>query len=96
MARILTRIVRATEQGWEYKCDQRHVEIILEQLELQSLKSLNTPSVEDSTTPVRDGDELPITGDLASLLRAIMARAIGIRMYRTALLCYLEIMIWMC
>ena len=28
-ARILNRIVRATDDGWEYECDQRHVEIIL-------------------------------------------------------------------
>ena len=35
-ARILNRIVRATSGGWEYECDQRHVEIILEQLELQN------------------------------------------------------------
>ena len=74
-ARILNRVVRVTEEGWEYKCDQRHVEIILEQLELQNAKSLTTPGVEDSTTPVEEGDELPLTGDLASLFRAITARA---------------------
>ena len=30
-ARILKRVARATDEGWEYECDQRHVEIILEQ-----------------------------------------------------------------
>ena len=37
-ARILNRIVRATRDGREYVCDQRHVEIILEQLELKDAK----------------------------------------------------------
>ena len=33
-AKILNRVIRATPEGWEYECDQRHVEIILEQLKL--------------------------------------------------------------
>ena len=49
-ARILNRIVKATDDGWEYECDQRHVEIILEQLELQDAKPLGTPGVEEATS----------------------------------------------
>ena len=33
-AQILNRVVRTTQDGWEYECDQRHVEIILGQLDL--------------------------------------------------------------
>ena len=29
-AKILNRIIRAVPTGWEYECDQRHAEIILE------------------------------------------------------------------
>ena len=28
--KILNRIVRATSCGWEYECDQRHVEVLIE------------------------------------------------------------------
>ena len=31
-SKILNRVVRATRDGWEYESDQRHVEIIVEQL----------------------------------------------------------------
>ena len=39
-AKILNRVIRATQDGWEYECDQRHVEITLEQLGLATAKSL--------------------------------------------------------
>ena len=29
-AKILNRIIRAVPTGWEYECDQRHAEIVLE------------------------------------------------------------------
>ena len=74
-ARILNRIVRATRDGWEYECDQRHVEIILEQLELKNAKLLGTPGVEDATTVAEEADEQPLSADLTSLYRAISARA---------------------
>ena len=47
-AKILNRVIRATQQGWEYECDQRHVEIILEQLGLTEAKPLGTPGVEET------------------------------------------------
>ena len=47
-AKILNRVVRATEDGWEYECDQRHVEITLEQLGLTEAKPLSTPGVEET------------------------------------------------
>jgi hypothetical protein len=46
-AKILNRVVRATQDGWEYECDQRHVEIILEQLDLVQASPLGTPGVGD-------------------------------------------------
>ena len=74
-ARILNRVVKATSDGWEYECDQRHVEIIFEQLELQDANPLGTPGVEDATTVGEEADEQPLPADLASLYRAITARA---------------------
>ena len=32
--KILNRIIRATAAGWEYECDQRHVEVLVEELEI--------------------------------------------------------------
>ena len=29
-AKILNRVIRAVPTGWEYECDQRHAEIIIE------------------------------------------------------------------
>ena len=74
-ARILNRIVRATRDGWEYECDQRHVEIILEQLELKDARPLGTPGIEDGTTAGEEEDEHPLSADLTSLYRTISARA---------------------
>ena len=35
-ARVLNRTIRITEQGWEYEPDQRHAELIVEELGLES------------------------------------------------------------
>ena len=42
-ARILNRIIRYTEDGWEYEPDQRHAELIVKELGLQEAKSVATP-----------------------------------------------------
>ena len=45
-ARVLNRIIRVTENGWEYEPDQRHAEIIVEQLGLKDARSVATPTEE--------------------------------------------------
>ena len=77
-AKILNRVVRATQDGWEYECDQRHVEIILEQLGLTTAQPLGTPGVEE--TKEKGSDEagqtpVPLDAEATSLYRAITARA---------------------
>ena len=64
-------MIRATPQGWEYESDQRHVEIILEQLGLNvdNTKPLSTPGVEETTS--RHGD-MQGTADLERLLKEEM------------------------
>jgi hypothetical protein len=47
--KVLNRVLRATKDGYEYECDQRHVEIILEQLGLTQAKPLSTPGVDETT-----------------------------------------------
>ena len=70
----LNRVTRATCDGWEYECDQRHVEIILEHLELQKARPLSTRVADDPTTEVA-GDKEPLRPHAASLYRATSARA---------------------
>ena len=77
-AKILNRVVRANEEGWEYECDQRHVEIMLEQLGLTQAKPLGTPGVEETTDKKDGGTEVSkspiLSNEKASLYRAITAR----------------------
>ena len=69
-------MVRANDAGWEYECDQRHVEIILEHLRLTEAKPLGTPGVEDTTAKNSEDDaEIPLSAPEASLYRAVVARA---------------------
>jgi len=42
-ARVLNRIIRITSNGWEYEPDQRHAEMIVEQLGLKEAKAVETP-----------------------------------------------------
>ena len=79
-AKILNRVIRATPQGWEYECDQRHVEIILEQLELTEAKPLSIPGVEEimeasAGCGKEESKSPPLGAEQASLYRAITARA---------------------
>ena len=46
-ARVLNRILRITELGWEYEPDQRHAEMIVEQLGLKDAKAVETPTEEE-------------------------------------------------
>ena len=47
-ARVLNRILRITELGWEYEPDQRHAEMIVEQLGLKDAKPVETPTEEEN------------------------------------------------
>ena len=48
-ARVLNRILRITELGWEYEPDQRHAEMIVEQLGLKDAKPVETPTEEEKS-----------------------------------------------
>ena len=76
-SKILNRVVRATNEGWEYESDQRHVEIIVEQLGVANMKPLSTPGVEE-TTDSKLADKIPaaqLSSEQATQYRAIAARA---------------------
>ena len=73
-AKILNRVVRATDAGWEYECDQRHVVIILEHLRLTEAKPLGTPGVEETAAKEesRIADPTPLNAPEATLYRAVV------------------------
>ena len=48
-ARVLNRILRITELGWEYEPDQRHAEMIVEQLGLKDAKPVEIPTEEEKS-----------------------------------------------
>ena len=73
-ARVLSRIIRVSEQGWEHEGDQRHAELIVKALSLENAKSVSTPSedqkIEREETDLEDLDSLR-----ASEYRQLAARA---------------------
>ena len=71
--KILNRIIRATSLGWEYECDQRHVEVLVEELGLRDAKSLSSPGVEGEK-PIEVVESPPLGPEKASHFRALVAR----------------------
>ena len=69
---MLNRTVRFTESGWEYEADQRHVEILVEQLKIDAAKAVTTPGQKESDTD--ETNEL-LNYEEASEFRAQAARA---------------------
>jgi hypothetical protein len=45
--RVLNRVVRVSEGGWEYEPDQRHDEVIISDLGLSEAKEVTTPGEEE-------------------------------------------------
>ena len=42
-ARVLNRMIRITDEGWEHEPDQRHAELIISGLRLEGAKAVGTP-----------------------------------------------------
>ncbi len=39
----MNRVIRITEEGWEVEADQRHGEVMVQQLGLENAKGVTTP-----------------------------------------------------
>jgi len=72
--RILNRVVRWTPEGLTYEADQRHAEIIVEELGLQASNAVKTPGVKDRAGEERGYDK-PLSPPWATKFRALAARA---------------------
>ena len=72
--RVLSRIIRVTEEGWEYEPDQRHAEMIVEAMNLQNARGVSTPA-EDEKAWEADANNEKLTTEKATAFRKIAARA---------------------
>ena len=70
---ILNRVIRATDNGFELEGDPRHAELVVEQLNLQSGKSVSTPGADDPVDDEEDADQA-LDPSEASAFRAVAAR----------------------
>ena len=65
--------------GWEYECDQRHAEIILQELGLvEGTRPLGTPGVEETLKRKPEEEAActtPLDPSSATQYRALVARA---------------------
>ena len=77
-AKILNRIIRASPEGWEYECDQRHAEIMIEAMGLEGTKKVTTPAAEESHKRTEEDEEegrQPLDAESTTAFRALVARA---------------------
>lgn len=72
--RILNRVIRVGEKGWEYEPDQRHADLIVRALDLQSAKGVKTPYEEEKEWR-REEEEEELTDQEAREFRRVAARA---------------------
>ena len=68
--KILNRIIRASRRGWEYECDQRHVEVLVQELELEGAGSLSAPGIDEPVDKDEDSEAAP-DPDAAASCRAL-------------------------
>ena len=44
--RVLSRVLRVTNRGWQYEGDQRHADFVIKALKLEDAKETKTPGEE--------------------------------------------------
>ena len=87
------RIVRATSSGWKYEFNQRHVEVILEEVELKSMRALSIPGVDEAKkTEEKEKPSPPLEPKAASAYRALAARCNCIAVDRADALYAIEVL----
>ena len=71
-AHILNRVVRKTVDGWEYEADQRHAQILIQEMQVE--KPAKTPGEEEVKWKMEEGEQ-KLEGARAAQYRALAARA---------------------
>jgi len=72
--RILNRVIRCTEKGWEYEADQRHAEYLVRAMNLQDAKAVSTAGEEDKPWKQQE-EEVELDAAQSTEYRALAARA---------------------
>jgi hypothetical protein len=72
--RILNRVIRTTDQGWEMEADQRHADVIIDQLNLKEANGVKTPCEEEKIWEMQD-NSLALTEKESRKYRELAARA---------------------
>ena len=72
--RILNRAIKLTTEGWELEADQRHVDIMIEQMNLKNANGVSAPCEEEKSWELKDNREMLPDGD-ARRYREWAARA---------------------
>ena len=73
-ARLLGRLVRLTDRGWELEADLRHAQLLIKQLNLEGAEAVKSPR-EDPRPWEEQENEEPLMGREATDYRALAARA---------------------
>ena len=72
--RVLNRVIRVTQDGWESEPDQRHADIIVEAMGLKDAKGVSTPTEDEKVWEEKVNDE-ELDAEKATRFRKICARA---------------------
>ena len=70
--RILNRIIRVTTEGWEYEADQRHADMIIQEMGLTKANSVKTPGEDEPSWKMEENDR-PLDKGLITKFRAVAA-----------------------
>ena len=73
-ARLLNRVVRCTSEGWEVEPDQRHADMIVQELQLTGANGVTTPGENDTKERMEEYEEELSPSD-TTRYRATAARA---------------------
>ena len=73
-ARILNRVIRVTAAGWEMEADQRHVDLIVQEMNLVGARGVSTPGEEEKRWEEED-NRILLDGPEARRYREVVARA---------------------
>ena len=71
--KVLNRILRCNDDGWEIEADPRHAELVIEQLGLNDDKGIGTPGVSGADEEDND-DDYALTGEDITRYRGVIAR----------------------
>ena len=73
-ARLLNRVVRCTSEGWEVEPDQRHADLIVQELQLTGANGVTSPGESDTREKMEEYEEELSPSD-TTRYRATAARA---------------------